>query len=108
MGPELNPLHECVFVIDVLREWNVKHPQSRPCQSPARKLCIMHEANDAKRTGVLRQIETKMLAQGIFATLEKAFDESFIDDCARRRRYGVGRRKVSPTERRHPKVLKII
>ena len=68
------------------------------CAAKARELRVAHNADDAKCAGVLRQIEAEVLTERIFALLEKALHESFVDNGNGLGGFVVAGGEVSPAE----------
>src|SRR5580698_388891 len=107
MRAQFNSLHQVILVIDPLRERREKHGTRRPAQAKASKLRITHDADDSECAGVLRQIKTEALIDGIFVTLKKAPDEGLIHNRHRGGGSVVSFAKSAAAHNRHAKVLKI-
>ena len=107
MGLQLDSLHQLVLVRDVLRERHIEHRPGRPVQPPAGKLRVAHDANDAERAGVLREIEAEALGQGILARLEEALHEGLVHDRHKLGGLVVGLAERASPEEGHTEVLEI-
>ena len=94
MRLQLHALHQRILlVIDILRQRNIEHRTRRPAQAEAGELGVPHDAHDAKRAGILRQIQAEVLPQRIFVALEEALHKRFVDDRDRLGGFVVGRGK---------------
>ena len=108
MGHQLDFLHQFVGIVHSLGQRHVEHGTRGPAEAPAGKLGIAHDADDTEGAGILGDIEAKVLIQRVFAALEKALHESFVDDGHGRGSFIVRRRKRAPAQNRHAKILKIV
>ena len=108
MRLQFDSSHYLAFVIHILGEWHKEHGTRRSAQSPAGKFGVAHDAYDAERTNIFRQIKAEMLIQGLFAVLEKSFHKGFIHDCDRRGGLVVSSSEVASPQNCHAKVRKII
>ena len=105
---QLDALHQLVRVVDVLRERHVEHRPRRPVQPQAGELRVAHDADDAERADVLRQVEAEVLIERILVALEEALHERLVDDRDRRGRLVVGGRERAAAHHRDAEVLQVV
>ena len=72
--------HRVVFVFDVLREGDEEHRARRLGVGGIVVLGVADDADDFIGAAVAGEIEAEVLADGVFAGLEEALDEGFVDD----------------------------
>ena len=92
---ELEALHQRVRVVDVLRERHVEHRPRRLIELESGELGVAHDADDAERADVLRQVEAEVLTERILVALEEALHERLVDDRDVLRRLVVGGRECA-------------
>ena len=83
---KLQALHHRVRILDRLRQRDEEHRPRRLVEREPRELRITHDADDAERVDVLRQIEAEAPIERILVALEKPPDEGFVHDGDRLRR----------------------
>src|SRR6185369_16099907 len=91
-----------------LRHGHIEHRARRLAQSVASELGIFYDADDTESLGVFGEIETEMLVDGILVTLEKAFDEGFIDDGDVFGGIAIDKREVASLHQAHAEILQVV
>ena len=97
-----------IHIGDILRQRNIEHRASRPAQAETGELGIPHDADDAKRAGILRQIQAEVLPQGIFVAAEESLGERFVDDRDGRGGFVVATVKIPSADQFHTEVLQVL
>ena len=108
MGARFKRGHQRVVVFHELRGGNVKHGSRGFAESIARELGVADHADDAECAVEFFQVETEMLVDGVFVTLEETFHESLVHNGDWRGGFVVGFGEMPPLEHGNAEMLQVV